>query len=138
MSRACVFGHCYCEQYFGSVSTECFYSKDIAKPTPNIPIKPLDMTTPTPVQSTLSERGKTHGDFIQNGIFMQELKAKFRSYYGWDNLAPYQKEAIDMICHKLGRIMCGNPNMSDHWHDIAGYATLCENIILTGKSHPSD
>jgi hypothetical protein len=96
------------------------------------------MTTPTPVQSTLADRGKTHGDFTENSIIMQTLKLEFREHVGWAKLSNAQREAIDMICHKLGRIMCGNPNVADHWHDIAGYATLCENIILTGKSHPSD
>jgi hypothetical protein len=29
-----------------------------------------------------------------------------------------------MICHKIGRILNGNPNNKDSWWDIAGYATL--------------
>lgn len=29
-----------------------------------------------------------------------------------------------MIAHKLGRIINGDPNYSDSWHDIAGYAKL--------------
>ena len=94
------------------------------------------MSTPEDVQSTLSERGNTHGDFIANGSIMQHLKEICRNERGWVNLSPYQREAIEMICHKLGRILCGNPYHTDHWHDIAGYATLVENIILTGKSHP--
>jgi hypothetical protein len=37
-----------------------------------------------------------------------------------------QREALDMILHKIARIVNGNPNETDHWHDIAGYATLVE------------
>jgi hypothetical protein len=36
---------------------------------------------------------------------------------------------------KMSRILCGNPNEPDHWRDIAGYATLIENILVHGKSH---
>jgi hypothetical protein len=39
-------------------------------------------------------------------------------------LAADQQEALDMICHKIGRIVNGDPNYADSWVDIAGYATL--------------
>jgi hypothetical protein len=35
-----------------------------------------------------------------------------------------QWEALEMIVHKIGRIVNGNPDVTDHWVDIAGYATL--------------
>jgi hypothetical protein len=44
-------------------------------------------------------------------------------------LNPSQREALDMIQHKIGRILAGNPNHHDHWHDIAGYATLVANEL---------
>lgn len=77
---------------------------------------------------TLSERGTTHGDFTDNSRVSQQLKAIIFS----DPtiiLSPVQCEALDMICHKLARIVCGNPNHSDHWHDIAGYAKLVEDRL---------
>ena len=95
------------------------------------------MNTSVEIQLTLNERSTTHGDFKANASVMQHLKEIVRAERGWNNLSSTQREAIEMICHKLGRILCGNPNHSDHWHDIAGYATLVENIILTGKSHPT-
>lgn len=94
------------------------------------------MANSSDVQSTLSSRANTHGNFQDNGRVMQNLKSIARHQPGWNQLTPYQAEAIEMICHKLGRILCGNPNFTDHWHDIAGYATLVENILLTGSSHP--
>jgi hypothetical protein len=60
---------------------------------------------------------------------MQALKDECRAAPNWHKLAPYQKEAIEMICHKLGRILCGNPDTPDHWLDIAGYATLAHDLI---------
>jgi hypothetical protein len=35
-----------------------------------------------------------------------------------------QAEALDMIFHKIGRILNGDPNYADSWIDIAGYAKL--------------
>ena len=87
------------------------------------------MATQADVNSTLSAREQTHGSFIDNGEVMQELKKTCRSGARYHRLSNPQKEAVDMICHKLGRIVCGNSNFTDHWHDIAGYATLVENIL---------
>ena len=42
----------------------------------------------------------------------------------YDRLEPEQQEALEMICHKLGRIANGDPNYADSWIDIAGYAKL--------------
>jgi hypothetical protein len=39
------------------------------------------------------------------------------------------REALHMIAHKMGRIATGNPNIKDHWADIAGYATLIANLL---------
>lgn len=85
------------------------------------------------VNDTLKEREKIHGDFSTNTVVMQYLKQRCRETAAWSTLPAYQKESIEMICHKLGRILCGNPNHLDHWHDIAGYATLVENILSRNK-----
>lgn len=87
------------------------------------------MSMPSNVSSTLSSRANTHGSFAANGQIMQALKDLARSGHNWNKLAPHQREAIDMILHKIGRILCGNPDYADHWHDIAGYATLVENLL---------
>lgn len=87
------------------------------------------------VQSTLNARENSHGDFRDNGAVMQELKNIVHGTTNWESLALHQREALDMICHKIGRILCGDPNHADHWHDIAGYATLCENIIVHGEPY---
>lgn len=90
------------------------------------------------VQSTLNDRAKTHGSFIDNGLIMQDLKLTMRNEgKNWGKLHPYQREALEMIQHKIGRVLSGNPDEPDHWRDIAGYATLVENILTTGQSHVS-
>lgn len=89
------------------------------------------------IQETLNQRAKTHGDFRENGRIMQALKMEMFDSVNWPSLEPHQQEALQMIQHKIGRILSGNPNEPDHWKDIAGYATLVENILVTGKSHTS-
>jgi hypothetical protein len=87
------------------------------------------------IQDTLNQRSKTHGDFRENGRIMQLLKENIRATVNWKQLPNEQKEALEMIAHKIGRICTGNPNEPDHWKDIAGYATLVENILIHGTSH---
>jgi len=43
---------------------------------------------------------------------------------GWKNLNAMQRESLDMIAHKIGRILAGNPNFKDHWVDGSGYFEL--------------
>ena len=60
---------------------------------------------------------------------MQELKDVMREVDGWHNLTPSQRESLDMIQHKIGRILNGDPTYDDSWKDIAGYATLIVNEL---------
>lgn len=76
------------------------------------------------VTDTLAERGKTYGNFAMKALFIQRLKAQLRATPGWDNIYPDQAEALELIATKLGRILYGNPQHLDSWHDIAGYAEL--------------
>lgn len=79
------------------------------------------------INTTLTQRGERYGKFINQGRISQTLKGVIKHEMGeekWDYLASDQKEALDMICHKLARIVNGDPNYFDSWHDIAGYAQL--------------
>jgi hypothetical protein len=78
------------------------------------------------ITTTLEERGKRYGKFTGHAQVTQELKLV--SLRALENrhkeLAPDQQEALDMIFHKIGRIINGDPDYADSWHDIAGYAQL--------------
>lgn len=74
----------------------------------------------------LNERSKTHGSFDDNARLSQRFRAFMRAEAGWDKLTDTQKESLDMIAHKIGRILAGNASFQDHWTDIAGYAKLSE------------
>lgn len=91
-------------------------------PVPEITMEPDQ----TDVDTVLDERAKDYGKFIEGAEIMQMLKRLVHNYIEARGtpLAFDQREAIDMIIHKLGRIINGNPDKVDHWVDVAGYSTL--------------
>lgn len=80
----------------------------------------------TDVDSVLTERGTRYGRFTDHAAVTQSLKFVVWRHLNARNmqLDPDQQEALDMICHKIGRIVNGDPNYADSWVDIAGYAKL--------------
>ena len=72
----------------------------------------------------LVERGKTHGDYTDHATITQALKFCAKDGKNWHSNPPVVKEALEMIFHKIGRILSGDPDFRDHWDDIAGYAKL--------------
>lgn len=86
---------------------------------------PQDLNT-TDVDGILNDRAKDYGKFIEGAEIMQMLKRIVHNYIEerGTQLAFDQREALDMIMHKMGRIINGNPDKADSWRDVAGYATL--------------
>lgn len=80
-------------------------------------------------EALITERGSRYGKFKDGADIMQSLKDTMRDVDGWNNLTSSQKEALDMIQHKIGRILNGDPTYDDSWKDIAGYATLIVNEL---------
>lgn len=78
------------------------------------------------VESTITERGNRYGKFKDGADIMQNLKDVMRATPNWSNLSSSQREALEMIQHKIGRVLNGDPNYVDNWHDIQGYAQLIE------------
>lgn len=75
------------------------------------------------ITETLQERGQRYGVFKRHAEISQQLKEVI-SGYQTKVLSADQQEALDMICHKIARIINGDPDYADSWHDIAGYAQL--------------
>ena len=88
------------------------------------PLPPDTMTTD--ITATLTERGQRYGRFTGHAEVTQDLKTCIRDHLRNRRkvLAADQREALDMITHKIGRIINGDPDYADSWHDIAGYAQL--------------
>lgn len=81
----------------------------------------------------LKEREKTHGDFFCNSLYSQSLKMIMKSSKNWEGLSEFKKESLEMIVHKIGRILAGDSNCEDHWDDIAGYSKLVSNKIAQDR-----
>ena len=90
------------------------------------PWQPPAMLPMPEVDATLDARAVEYGKFIEGAEVMQMLKrVVLNALNNRDKtLAHDQAEAMDMIIHKIGRIINGNPDVVDHWLDIAGYAQL--------------
>lgn len=76
------------------------------------------------VSRILAEREKTHGNFTDHANITQAIKAVMRVSPNWDRLSNIQTEALEMVAHKIGRILAGDPDLVDSWADISGYVTL--------------
>jgi len=76
------------------------------------------------ISEVLEERGKRYGDFVGHAVITQKLKRVMASQSGWENLDVDMKESLEMIAHKIGRILNGDPSYADSWVDIAGYSKL--------------
>lgn len=86
------------------------------------------------VADTLKERGEKYGDFAGYALCASELNGELEHRaIANGNLKPIHIEALRMINSKIARILNGDPNHIDNWHDIAGYATLVEQE-LRGRS----
>lgn len=80
--------------------------------------------TPNEIDTILDERGARYGSFMTHAEITQRLKQMAYNYIDDNKLAADQIEALDMIFHKIGRIINGDPDYVDSWVDIAGYAKL--------------
>lgn len=82
--------------------------------------------TGTDVDETLDNRAQDYGKFKDGAELMQGIKRLLADHAAKHNrtFADDQWEALEMIVHKIARIVNGNPDKVDSWVDIAGYATL--------------
>lgn len=89
--------------------------------------------TDTKIEDTLAERGARYGDFTDHADICDTLiNVCSGTGYGpqtnFSTLDAVKRQAIRVICDKLARILApgGDPNYTDNWHDIQGYAKLAE------------
>lgn len=96
-------------------------------------IKTGEVGTRHGLNKILSERKKTHGDFRKQARTAFSLKKVMRCTPGWGQISPEKTEALDLIAVKISRILHGDPNHTDSWEDIAGYATLISRELKKWK-----
>ena len=72
---------------------------------------------------TIPNRDEQHGGLEAVGLLAQNMKGTLRAGANWHLLTPGEREALDMIAHKIARILSGSdPHDPQHWEDVAGYA----------------
>lgn len=89
----------------------------------------------TNIDATLAERGTRYGAFTGHARITQNLKRALVDSPNWATLSDDKKECLEMVVHKIGRILNGDAEFHDSWHDIIGYVKLVENTLeaLDGK-----
>lgn len=76
------------------------------------------------IDTTLAERGTRYGSFGEHARITQAIKAAMADSPNWAALDADMREALEMVAHKAGRILNGDPLYHDSWHDIIGYTKL--------------
>jgi hypothetical protein len=95
---------------------------------------PVRKSSPVGVSATLAERGKRYGDFSVHAEIAQNMQASLHAGCtaagkDWYELSAVQRQALTVICDKMARVISGDPNYADNWHDIQGYAKLAEDSL---------
>ena len=76
------------------------------------------------IEKTLKQRGSIYGAFADNAETSQILKQTMRQAKNWNELSYAQQEALEMVQHKISRMLNGNHNYQDNVIDILGYTEL--------------
>ena len=82
------------------------------------------------LEETLKERGNRYGDFSDHAVIAQNIQDVMRAGDGWQRLDAAKRQALTVIADKIARILSGDPEYSDNWHDIQGYAKLVEERLV--------
>lgn len=80
------------------------------------------------IESTLSQRQSQYGCYEDVAHVTQQILSALR-IGNYDKLPAPMKESLHMIASKMARIVNGDPEYLDNWHDIGGYSKLIEKLI---------
>jgi hypothetical protein len=84
------------------------------------------------IEETLTERGARYGSFDEQARISQNIKRAMMDSPNWPKLSDAQREALEMCAVKFSRILHGDPNYADSWHDSQGYLRLVEDSLAAG------
>jgi hypothetical protein len=87
------------------------------------------MIKKTNINEILEGREARYGSFQGHSEISQDIKMVMQDLVNWKMLEDYQREALEMISHKIARIMNGDPSYVDNWVDIARYAIFVVDIL---------
>lgn len=83
-------------------------------------------SAPAELKRTMAERNSRYGDFKTQAKFGEAIRFVFEISPNWQKLSPSMRLSLLWISDKVSRILCGDFNYRDSWHDVAGYASLIE------------
>ena len=81
------------------------------------------------IEQTLAQRQSQYGCF-EDVAFVTQGMIELMRKCNYDKMPASHQEALHMICSKMARIVNGDFNHKDSWHDIGGYAKLIEDEIF--------
>ena len=76
------------------------------------------------IEEVLEKRQTTYGSFTKNAEVSQMLKYFMTQGTNYKQMPVAHREALEMIVHKIARIVNGDFNYIDNWIDICGYSQL--------------
>lgn len=76
------------------------------------------------IDETLNERGTRYGEFSKNADLSQSLKQTLHKAPNWNELPNYMKESLEMVMHKISRLLNGDFTYEDNVVDMLGYTQL--------------
>src|SRR5574344_471512 len=84
------------------------------------------------IKATLAERQSTYGSFEDVAFVTENIMSVLGSVRvnGLSELPNTHRMALYMIASKMARIVNGDFNFIESWHDISGYAKLIENELM--------
>ena len=76
------------------------------------------------IEEVLNQRKSTYGSFTKNAEVSQMIKYFMTQDTNYKQMPVAHREALEMIVHKIARIVNGDPYYIDNWIDICGYSQL--------------
>ena len=86
------------------------------------------------IDQILEERGSRYGEYAEVSLVSQNIKSAMRHSPNWAKLPNDMKESLEMVAHKVGRILNGDPSYADSWVDIVGYTQLVVDRLERGQN----
>ncbi len=82
------------------------------------------------IHQIIKDRAEKYGDFRDQARLAINLKDIVHGGRSYEYMPSYMKESLDMICHKIARIVNGDPRYLDSWVDLVGYAQLARDRLI--------
>lgn len=89
------------------------------------------------IEEVLNQRQATYGSFTKNAEVSQMMKYFMTQGTNYKQMPVPHREALEMIVHKIARIVNGDPNYIDNWVDIIGYSQLVIEEIKSYDEEPN-